>query len=335
MSLLEIQNVSKEFKINSGLIPKLLGTEEELTAIRNVSFTIEQGETFGLVGESGAGKSTIGNLIVRMYNPTSGRILYNGDNIHELSGSGLKEFRKSVQMVFQNPYTSLDPRYLIGDTLAEPLKIHTDLSKKERDDRVNELLETVNLETKHRQRYPHELSGGQLQRVAIAAALAVDPELIILDEPVSALDVSVQAQILNLLVDLQEQLDLSFLFISHDLSVVRHLTSSLAIMYLGEIVEKGPTSKLFDNPAHPYTEGLVRSIPDPNPRNDSLEEALVGRIPSPANPPSGCSFHPRCEYATEQCSTENPELEPVSDVRNVACYHWEKVYRQNKTPKQN
>lgn len=326
MTLLELENVTKDFAVNAGIIPRLLGTDEQLHAVQGVSLSLDRGEAFGLVGESGAGKSTIGNLIVRIHEPTSGRVLFEGEDVHKLRGADLKAYRQSVQMVFQDPHSSLDPRYKVGKSIAEPLKIHTDMSKSERQDRVAELLRTVNLEEAHRDRYPHELSGGQLQRVSIATALSVEPELLILDEPVSALDVSVQARILNLLSELQDELDLTFLFISHDLSVVRHITSRLGIMYLGDIVETGPTEELFDSPAHPYTKGLVNSIPAPDPATGSLDEALTGEIPSPVDPPSGCSFHPRCAYATEECAIDEPSLSDVRTGRQAACHHWQDVY---------
>lgn len=325
MALLEVDGLSKHFVVNGGLVPRLLGTRKELQAIRNVSFEIEAGQTLGLVGESGAGKSTVGNVITRIYEPTTGTVRYNGSNVHKLSGSDLQAYRQSVQMVFQDPYTSLDPRYKIGRTIAEPLKIHTDLSKAERKERVGELLETVNLEPEHRDRYPHELSGGQLQRVSIATALSLDPEFIILDEPVSALDVSVQARILNLLMELQEEYELSYLFISHNLGVIKHLCDHVAVMYLGEIVEQAPTGPLFEDPHHPYTEGLLNSVPKPQPGGSKATDGLTGEIPSALNPPPGCSFHPRCSYATDQCSVDAPPLETLDSERKVACHHWDAV----------
>jgi len=323
--LLEVEGLRKDFTVNGGLVARLLGTTQHLEAIRGISFTIEEGETLGLVGESGAGKSTVGNVITRLQNPTAGTVRYRGQDVHELGGADLAEFRQSVQMVFQDPYSSLDPRYSIGRTMAEPLKIHTDLDKDERRARVEELLETVNLESAFRDRFPHELSGGQLQRVSIATALTVDPDFLILDEPVSALDVSVQARILNLLMRLQRERGLSYLFISHDLSVVKHLSDRVAVMYLGEIVEHGETEALFQNPTHPYTEGLLASVPQPDPHVERTQQQLEGEIPSPLDPPSGCSFHPRCAYATEECKQDAPPLEDVFDGRQAACHHWQEV----------
>ncbi len=322
--ILEVQNLSKHFVTNSGVISRLLGYQSKLQAIRDVSFGIEEGRSLGLVGESGAGKSTVGNVITRIHEPSTGTVRYRGQDVHELSGSSLQEYRQSVQMVFQDPYSSLDPRYRIGKTIAEPLKIHTDLSTTQRRERVAELLETVNLSPDLSDRFPHELSGGQLQRVSIATALSVDPEFLILDEPVSALDVSVQARILNLLKDLQREYNLSYLFISHDLGVIKHVCDDVAVMYLGEIVEKSPTQDLFDAPYHPYSEGLLGSVPVPKVSvTHKNETRLSGEIPSPTNPPSGCSFHPRCPYATEECKRLDPALEDVTVERDVACHHWE------------
>ncbi|EJN57601.1 ABC transporter ATP-binding protein [Halogranum rubrum] len=323
--ILEVDGLTKQFALNSSVLSRLLGNTRTLTAVRDVSFEVGRGETLALVGESGAGKSTVGNIVTRIHQPTSGAVRYRGDDIHELSNEGLREYRQSVQMVFQDPYSSLDPRYRIGATIAEPLKIHTDLSKADRRERVAELLETVNLDPDFADRYPHELSGGQLQRVSIATALSVDPEFLILDEPVSALDVSVQARILNLLMQLQRERNLSYLFISHDLGVVKHLSDRVAVMYLGEIVEQGETASLFERPAHPYTEGLLASVPQANPHIRRRGQRLTGEIPSPINPPSGCPFHPRCEYATEECESDHPPLEPVFEGREAACHHWEEV----------
>jgi peptide/nickel transport system ATP-binding protein/oligopeptide transport system ATP-binding protein len=329
LTLLTANEITKEFIVNEGIIPKLLGTQQRLQAVRDVSFDLDSGETLALVGESGAGKSTVGRTVAGIQKPTSGQVLFRGNDIYELEKKDLEEFRRSVQMVFQNPHSSLDPRYPVGKTIAEPLKIHTDMGKRERHARVETLLEQVNLDSSFTDRYPHELSGGQLQRVAIATALSVNPDLIILDEPVSALDVSVQAQILNLLKELQDELGLSYLFISHDLSVVKYLTDRVAVMYLGEIVEVGHTVEIFNNPKHPYTEGLLGSIPDIDPTAEEREQQLTGEIPSPLSPPNGCAFHPRCKYATEECSNINPALESVHDVRQVACHHWEKVGDQS------
>lgn len=323
--VLEVDSLTKEFAVNSGFVSRLLGNTQQLTAVRDVSFDVGGGETLALVGESGAGKSTVGNIITRVHEPSAGAVTYRGQDVHELAGEDLMEYRQSVQMVFQDPYSSLDPRYRVGSTVAEPLKIHTDLSKEERQDRVAELLETVNLDPAFAERYPHELSGGQLQRVSIATALSVDPEFIILDEPVSALDVSVQARILNLLMELQRARDLSYLFISHDLGVVKHLSDRVAVMYLGEIVEQGETVDLFEAPVHPYTEGLLASVPQANPDDHRRGQRLTGEIPSPIDPPSGCPFHPRCEYATDKCTEENPPLEDVFAGRQTACHHWEEV----------
>ncbi len=323
--VLEVDGLSKQFTVNSGLVSRLFGNTQEVTAVRDVSFEVGRGETLALVGESGAGKSTVGNIITRVHEPSSGTVRYRGEDLHSLTGEELMEYRQSVQMVFQDPYSSLDPRYKVGSTVAEPLKIHTELSKDERQERVAELLETVNLDPAFANRFPHELSGGQLQRVSIATALSVDPDFIILDEPVSALDVSVQAQILNLLMRLQRERDLSYLFISHDLSVVKHLSDRVAVMYLGEIVERGETAGLFEAPVHPYTEGLLASVPQANPDDHRRGQRLTGEVPSPIDPPSGCPFHPRCDYATDECTEMNPALEDVFAGRDAACHNWEEV----------
>jgi peptide/nickel transport system ATP-binding protein/oligopeptide transport system ATP-binding protein len=329
--VLEVDSLTKEFAVSSGFVSRLLGNTERLTAVRDVSFEVGKGETVALVGESGAGKSTVGNIITRVHNPSSGAVRYRDDDVHGLTGEGLTEYRQSVQMVFQDPYSSLDPRYRVGSTIAEPIKIHTDLTASEREDRVTDLLKTVNLDPVFADRFPHELSGGQLQRVSIATALSVDPEFIILDEPVSALDVSVQAQILNLLMELQRGRDLSYLFISHDLSVVKHLSDRVAVMYLGEIVEQGDTAGLFENPVHPYTEGLLASVPQANPDDHRRGQRLTGEVPSPIDSPMGCSFHPRCEYATEECTEINPTLEEVFTGRDAACHNWKEVANGTET----
>lgn len=323
--LLEVDGLTKEFTVNAGVVPRLLGNQRALKAVRDVSFSVHEGETVALVGESGAGKSTVGNLIARIHRPTRGTIRFRGTDVHAMTGSELQAYRRSVQMVFQDPYSSLDPRFAIGRSIAEPLEIHTDLDQAERRERVGELLETVDLDPSFRNRYPHELSGGQLQRVAIAVALSVEPDFVVLDEPVSALDVSVQARILNLLMRLQREYEFSYLFISHDLSVVRHISHRVAVMYLGEVVERGPTDALFAEPKHPYTEGLLASLPVPDPHEQHRRLRLRGEIPSPLNPPTGCSFHPRCEYATERCEHDDPALEEAVEDRWVACHHWEQV----------
>jgi len=321
MALLELRGVTKEFVVDGGLTKKLMGSEKKLTAVDDISFEIDDGETYGLVGESGAGKSTVANLVVRTHEPTAGTIVFDGTDISYLMSEKLREFRQSVQMVFQTPSASIDPRYSVGDWIEESLVVHTRMDGEERKEQVAELLETVGLSREYYDHYPDELSGGQLQRVSIATAMAVDPELIVLDEPVSALDKSVQMRILNLLSELQDDHGVSYLLISHDLRVVRSLSDRLGVMYLGEIVEQGTAERIFENPRHPYTELLIDSMP---PRNDEdLANRLDGEPPSAIDPPSGCRFHPRCPYDTSKCQTDAPDPQQVDDGHLSACHHWE------------
>ncbi len=320
--LLELRGVTKEFS-DVGLVERLLGSTRSVTAVDDVSLEVYPGETVGIVGESGAGKSTLANLITQIHEPTSGTIVYDGVDTEYYLGDGLKEFRQSVQMVFQTPSGSIDPRYRVGDWVEESLIVHTDMKKSERHERVLDLLEDVGLSEEFADHYPHELSGGQLQRVSIASALAVEPDLILLDEPVSALDKSVQFQILKLLQTLQEERNVSYLLISHDLRVIRELSDRVGVMYLGEMVERGDTEALFETPRHPYTESLLASIPPRNPDQDRFQNS--GDPPSATDPPSGCSFHPRCPYATEQCHTESPPLEQITPNRSTACHHWDEI----------
>ncbi|MEM2260385.1 MAG: ABC transporter ATP-binding protein, partial [Candidatus Methanomethylicaceae archaeon] len=302
-SLLEVRNLVKYFPIYSKgiLFKKLIGY---VHAVDNISFTINEREIVSLVGESGCGKTTTGKLILYLEKPTSGEIIFNGKNIIEVFSKGSNkeklELRRSIQMVFQNPYASLDPRMTVYDILTEPFKIHGHVPKEEWDNRVYKLLEMVGLEPYHAERYPHEFSGGQRQRICIARAIAVEPKLIIADEPVSSLDVSIRAQILNLLLDLQKNLGLSYLYISHDLSSVRQISHRVIVMYLGEIVEMANAEDLFDNPIHPYTRALISAVPIPDPKRKSSIILLPGEVPSPVNPPPGCRFHPRCQYATSK-----------------------------------
>jgi len=295
-------------------------TAAAVKAVDDVSFTLDAGETLGLVGESGCGKSTLGRSILRLIEPTEGQILYEGRDIMGLRGAGLRELRRHMQMVFQDPYSSLNPRLRVGATIREPLDIYRDGTAAERRRRVDELLDVVGLDSSYGLRYPHELSGGQRQRVGIAAALALRPRVIVADEPVSALDVSVQAQVLNLLHRVQQEMHLALVFISHNLSVVEHMSDRVTVMYLGKIVETAPTTTLFAQPQHPYTKVLLAAIPVPDPTSQLRPAPLVGEIPSPLHPPRGCHFHPRCPEALAVCGQVEPPLQEYAPGRAVACH---------------
>jgi peptide/nickel transport system ATP-binding protein len=318
--LLKARNVSKQFKVGNSVIP---GENKIVHAVDGVSLDVWRGETLGLVGESGCGKSTLGRCLVRLYEITDGKIEFEGNDISTLGRSALRPIRRRMQMVFQDPYSSLNPRRRVADLLAEPLKVHGRRSRSEINDRVAELMRLVELSPDHLLRFPHEFSGGQRQRIGIARALALEPSLVVADEPVSALDVSIQAQIVNLFADLQERLGLTYVFIAHDLSVVRQVSTRTAVMYLGSIVESGPTEEIFHTPRHPYSEALISAVPvsDLDQAKSRQRIVLQGDVPSPINPPSGCRFHPRCRYATERCRVERPKLEPLPDGRLVACHH--------------
>lgn len=319
MKLLEVVNLRKYFPIRRGILGRVVGY---VKAVDGISFHISENEVFSLVGESGSGKTTVARCILRLYEPTDGRILLEGKDITKLKGKDLKSYRRKVQAVFQNPFLSLNPRMRIVDIVAEPLLAHMKISRDEARREAVELLEKVGLSSSLARRFPSDLSGGQAQRVAIARALALKPRLIILDEPTSALDVSVQAQILNLLDDLRKEFKLSYLLISHDLSVVRYISDYVAVMYLGKIVESAPTEELFSNPLHPYTKALLSAVPEPDPRLKKLRKriSLPGEPPSAINPPSGCRLHPRCPYATERCRKEEPELKHMGGNHYVRCW---------------
>ena len=316
--LLKVENLTKAFPLRSGLLQRQTGAVQ---AVNGVDFHIDAGETLGLVGESGCGKSTTGRCVLRLIEPTSGDIIFEGKNVRALGGEALRALRRDIQIIFQDPYASLNPRMNVGAIIGEALIIHK-LAKTNRefDDRVVSLLETVGLKADHRTRFPHEFSGGQRQRIGIARALAVEPKLIICDEPVSALDVSIQAQVINLLEDLQQKFGLAYLFVAHDLSVVEHISRRVAVMYLGRIVEMAESRALYASPKHPYTEALLSAVPIPDPKVKRQRIRLAGEVPSPANPPSGCHFHARCPIAQDVCSKEVPKLKQSADGHWVACH---------------
>lgn len=316
--LLEVKNLVKHFPITKGIIfSKQVGA---VKAVDGISFTVNRGETLGLVGESGCGKTTTGRVILRLIEPTSGEVLFDGKNVPELSKEELRELRRDMQIIFQDPYASLNPRMTVADIVGEPLHIHGLAKGKEREKRVQELLDVVGLSSFHARRFPHEFSGGQRQRIGIARALAVNPKLIICDEPVSALDVSIQAQVINLLQDLQKEFGLTYLFIAHDLSVVKHISDRVAVMYLGKIVELADKDRLYANPKHPYTQALLSAIPIADPTVKKERIILKGDVPSPINPPSGCRFHTRCPYAMDICQTQEPDFVDTGDGHFVACH---------------
>jgi len=288
-------------------------------AVDDISFTVKKGETFGLVGESGCGKSTTGKTIVKLLRPTAGQILFEGQDIFGLDKGG-RDLTTRIQIIFQDPYSSLDPRFTVGRCIAEPMVVHKKGTSKEQEERVRQLMKDVGLRPEHYTKYPHEFSGGQRQRIGVARALALNPSLIVCDEPVSALDVSIQAQILNLMQDLQKKYDLTYIFISHNLSVVKHLCDRIAVMYLGNIVEIAEKDELFDHPAHPYTHALLDAIPIPDPDIPTMQEMLEGDVPSPMNPPAGCCFHTRCKKACPRCSQEKPKLREIAPGHLVACH---------------
>ena len=316
-SLLEVKNLTKHYSVSRGIFSR---THHVVKAVDGISFALAPGETFGLVGESGCGKTTAGRCILRLIDSTLGEIWFDGKDLINLDKEELRLMRRYMQMIFQDPYASLNPRMSIRRILEEPLIIHRMGNKKERLERVSELLRMVGLDPALLNRYPHEFSGGQRQRIGIARALALQPKLIVADEPVSALDVSVQAQILNLLKDLQQQLNLAFLFIAHDLSVVQYFCDRIAVMYLGKIVELASSQELFANPLHPYSKVLLASIPVPDPRIRRKRENLKGEIPTPIKPPTGCRFHPRCTIAVDRCKVDEPELREVTPGHFAACH---------------
>lgn len=317
MNLLEIKNLNVTYQTKKGLIGKI----QTVHAVNNVSLDIQKGEILAIAGESGCGKSTLAKAIMKLVQSDSGEILLNGENVLNLKhNKDLKKFYQKVQMIFQNPYSSLNPKMKIGEILKEPLIINTDLKKEEITKIVEEKIEKVGLDKSALNLYPHEFSGGQRQRIAIARSLILNPEFIIADEPVSALDVSIQAQIINLLKQLKEDFNLTFLFISHDLSVIKYLSDRIAIMYLGEVVEIGKTEEIFKNPKHPYTKALLSSVPELNPQDEKERIHLQGELPSPENLPTGCKFHTRCPYVMEICKTSTPQIKEFSGTHNCKCF---------------
>ena len=314
--LIEVKNLKEYFNISTGMF-----RSKPLKAVDGVSFSINKGETLGLVGESGCGKTTVGRTLLHLYKPTGGEIWYNGKRIK--SKSDIKEFRKKATMVFQDPYSSLNPRMTVSDIIGEPLDVHKlTKTKKEREERILELMGYVGLNSEHAARYAHEFSGGQRQRIGIARSLAVNPDFIVCDEPVSALDVSIQAQVINMFDELQEKLGLTYLFIAHDLLVVRHISDRIAVMYLGKMVELAPAAEIYDHPLHPYSKSLLSAVPVPDPKVARANKRIVltGDIPSPLNAPSGCPFRTRCQYACEKCAESMPSFEEVSTGHFVACH---------------
>jgi len=321
-ALLSIEKLRMWFPIRKGVFQRHTG---DVKAVDGLNFEVRRGETLGLVGESGCGKSTTGRAILQLYRPTEGKVFFKGQDLTKLKGGALRRMRRDMQMIFQDPYASLNPRMTVGTIIGEPLRVHGMASGKERQEKVQDLLKVVGLNPYFINRYPHEFSGGQRQRIGIARALAVNPDFIVCDEPVSALDVSIQAQVINLLEDLQEQFGLTYLFIAHDLSVVRHISDRVAVMYLGKIVELADRVELYENPLHPYTKALLSAIPIPDPILEMERKRIIlsGDVPSPVNPPSGCNFHTRCPIAIDLCKQEDPEWRKLGRDHWVACHRAE------------
>ena len=322
--LVSVKDLYKYFPIHAGLFSRHVG---DVKAVDGVDFSIPAGETLGLVGESGSGKTTVGRVLLRLLPASSGEVFFEGENIFDLKREGIRRLRKEMQIIFQDPYASLNPRMTVGDIIGEPLRIHNLARGKAADQKVQDLLKMVGLQPYHANRYPHEFSGGQRQRIGIARALAVQPSFIVCDEPISALDVSIQAQVINLLEELQEQFTLTYLFIAHDLSVVRHISDRVAVMYVGKIVELTTRDLLYERPLHPYTKALLSAVPIPDPAIERKRQRIIltGDVPSPVNPPTGCRFHPRCPFAQDLCREKEPELLEVEPNHFAACHFWDEI----------
>lgn len=316
--IMQVENLNKEFVIHG---KKLMEPKKMLHALSDVSFEIYEGETLGIIGESGCGKSTLGRCLVQLHKPTSGTILYKGEDLWQMTGEKRRNARRNIQMIFQDPYSSLDPRKTASYSIEEAMKVHgLGENSRERHQRALEALQEVGLDVQHMERYPHEFSGGQRQRVNIARALSISPELIVCDEPVSALDVSIQAQVINLMQDIKKEFNLTYMFISHDLRIIKHFCDRVMVMYLGNVVEIGTKEAVYEKRRHPYTQALLSAIPNVKAKGPQERILLTGDIPSPVNPPSGCPFHPRCRYCTERCKTEKPQLRTMADGTQVACH---------------
>src|SRR5918911_1278147 len=329
--LLDVKNLKMYFPITQGII--LQRKVGDVRAVDDISFFIRKGETLGLVGESGCGKSTTGRAILQLYKPTAGSVNFLGKSLTTLSGGELRKMRREMQMIFQDPYASLNPRMTVGSIIGEPLEIHGLAKGREKQERVQELLRIVGLNPYFANRYPHEFSGGQPQRIGIARALGVNPSFIVCDEPISALDVSIQAQIINLLEELQDEFGLTYLFIAHDLSVVRHISDRIAVMYLGKIVELADRVDLYERPLHPYSQALLSAVPIPDPAVEQKRQRMIltGDVPSPVNPPTGCRFHPRCPFAQDVCREQEPELLEVEPDHFAACHFWDEIQQRAQT----
>jgi oligopeptide transport system ATP-binding protein len=323
--LVRVEGLKMYFPITDGII--LQRTVGQVKAVDGLDFFVRKGETLGLVGESGCGKSTTGRAILQLYKPTAGHVYFEDTDLTTMTGEAMRKQRRRMQMIFQDPYASLNPRMTVGSIISEPLQVHGIVSGKDRQDRVQELLRVVGLNAYYINRYPHEFSGGQRQRIGIARALAVNPDFIVADEPISALDVSIRAQVINLMEDLQAEFNLTYLFIAHDLSVVRHISDRVAVMYLGKIVEIADRNELYEMPLHPYTRALLSAVPIPDPQIEKRRSRIIlpGDVPSPVNPPAGCRFHPRGPFARAECSASEPPLEEVRPGHSVACFFWKEV----------